>query len=123
MRTLEKLVSLVLIAVICGGLTYAHNRESLRETELGPVFEQINRESFAGELSGVWVEWSHLDQEGGEARKLGEHEFLILVDQGENTSLADLRRTLAHESCHVFVDWQEPEEHGPMFQECMKRFE
>jgi len=29
MRPLEKLVSLVLVGVICGGLTYAHNRESL----------------------------------------------------------------------------------------------
>jgi len=24
--------------------------------------------------------------------------------------------------CHVFVDWKESEEHGPMFRECMKRF-
>jgi len=25
--------------------------------------------------------------------------------------------------CQAFVDWKEPEEHGPMFQPCMKRFE
>jgi hypothetical protein len=73
-------------------------------------------------LSGVTVEWSHLDQERGEARKLGEREFSIVVDQGENTSIADVCRTLQYEACHVFVDWQEPEEHGPMFQECMERF-
>jgi len=32
-----------------------------------------------------------------------------------------VRDTLQHEACHVFVDWKEPEEHGPMFQEYMKR--
>jgi len=73
----------------------------------------------AGELSGVLVEWSYLDQKSGETRKLGEHEFVILVDRRENTSLAEVRSTLQHESCHVFLG-QESEEHGPMFQACMK---
>jgi hypothetical protein len=45
----------------------------------------------------------------------GGGEFLILVDRNENTSRAEVRRTLRHESCHVFVDRKEPEEHGPMF--------
>jgi hypothetical protein len=46
-------------------------------------------EYFPSELSGVRVEWSHLDQESGEARKLAEREFVILVDRRENTSVAD----------------------------------
>jgi hypothetical protein len=123
MRTLEKPVSLVLVVVICGGLAYAHNRESLRETNLNPVFQQINREAFGGELSGVTIEWSHLDQERGESRKLGEDEFLIRVDPNDVTTARELKGVLAHEACRIQVDWKEPEEHGPLFYECMKRFE
>lgn len=122
MRPLEKLISLVSLAAICAGAAYAYNRESLRETNLNPVFQEINREYFAGELSGVRVAWDHLDQERGETRKFGEGDILILVDQGENTSLADVRETLQHEACHVLVDWQELDKHGPMFQACMERF-
>jgi hypothetical protein len=48
--------------------------------------------------------------------------LLIVVDRDENTSIAKVRETLQHEACHVFVDWQEPEEHGPMFRACMNRF-
>jgi hypothetical protein len=122
MRPFEKLVSLVLVAVIWSGLAYAHNREVVRDTNLGQVFQEINREYFPGELSGVTVEWADLDQELGRVQKIRDGEFLILVDQHENTSSAEVRETLQHEACHVFVDWQEPEEHGPMFQDCMARF-
>ena len=34
--------------------------------------QEINREYFDGELSGVTIEWSHLDSDSGQARKLGE---------------------------------------------------
>src|ERR1700676_2403965 len=122
MRPLEKLVSLICLAVICGGLAYARNRESLRETDLNQVFQGINREYFSGELSGVQVEWRSLDGKSGEARKFSDGEFLVLVDQTENTSSGEVRETLQHEACHVFVDWKESEEHGPMFQACMNRF-
>ena len=40
------------------------------------------------------------------------------MDRNEDTSDADVRRTLQPESCHVFV----AEEHGPMFHTSMKRF-
>jgi hypothetical protein len=52
----------------------------------------------------------------------GHGEFLILVDGNENTSLADVRCTLQHEAVSRDVAWKEPEEHGPMFRECMKKF-
>jgi hypothetical protein len=122
MRIWEQLVSIAGLSVIVGGAVYGYDRESLRETNLNSVFQQINREQFGSELAGVTVEWADLDQERGESRKLGDGEFLVLVDQNENTSIAEVRDTLQHEACHVFVDWQEPEEHGPTFQACMKRF-
>ena len=67
-------------------------------------------------MSGVTLKWRILHG------KSGERQFLVLLDRRENTSLAEVRRTLQYESCHVFVDWREKEEHGPMFQECMRRF-
>jgi len=122
MRRWEQLVSAVSLAVIFGGLAYAYERESLSRSDLNPVFQEINQEYFNGELSGVQVEWSHLDQDSGQARKFSDGEYLILVDRLDNTSFAEVRRTLQHESCHVFVDWKEPEEHGAMFQGCMARY-
>jgi hypothetical protein len=122
MRPLQQLVSLFLVAVIWSGLAYAHNREVVRDTNLDQVFQQINREYFRGELSGVTVEWADLDQELGRVQKIRDGDFLISVDRNENTSIAELRETIAHESCHVFVNWQEQEEHGPRFYECMERF-
>jgi len=54
----------------------------LAHSDLNPVFQEINQEYFNGELFGVTVEWSHLDQDSGQARKLGEHEFVILLALG-----------------------------------------
>ena len=51
----------------------------------------------------------------GQARKFSDGEFVILVDRRDNTSFAEVRRTLQNESCHVFVDWKESEMHGAMF--------
>ena len=76
----------------------------------------------AGRLSGVTLEWSHLDQDSGQARKFSDGGYLVLVDRRDNTTFAEVRRTLQHESCHVFVDWKESEMHGPEFRACMKRF-
>jgi hypothetical protein len=123
MRPLEKLVSLAALSVIVAGAAYAYNRERLASSDLNPVFQDINREYFNGELSGVRVEWRTLDGKIGEARKLGDGEYLIFVDRRENTSFADVNDTLRHEACHVYVDWKEKEKHGPMFRACATRFE
>ena len=122
MRKWEQLVSGCAILVVCSRMAYAYNREHLSRTDLNPVFQEINREYFAGELHGVRVEWRTLDDNLGEAQKLGEHDYRIWIDRRENTSITKARDTLQHEACYVFVDWKEPEEHGPMFQACMKRF-
>jgi len=123
MRLWEKFVSLAALSVIVGGAAYAYNREHLSHADLNPVFQQINEQYFNGELSGVTVEWQTMDNRLGEAQKLGEHDYRIWIDRRENTSIADVRDTLQHEACHVFVDWREPEMHGAMFQECIKLFE
>jgi SprT-like family len=122
MRLWEKFVSLAALSVIVGGAACAYGRERLANADLNPVFDQINQQYFDGGLSGVRVEWQKLDGRLGEAQKLGEHDYRIWIDRRENTSIADVRNTLQHEACHVFVDWQELEEHGAMFRECVLRF-
>jgi hypothetical protein len=61
-------------------------------------------------------------QRHGFGSQLPSYEYQILIDRRENTSIEDVRRTLEHESCHIFVDWKEQEEHGRMFQDCATRF-
>ena len=122
MRLWEKFVSLAALSVIIGGAAYAYNREQLAKTDLNSVFQQINQQHFDRELSGVRVEWRTMDNRLGEAEKLGEHDYRIWIDRRRNTSIAEVRVTLQHEACHVFVDWKESEEHGAMFRGCVKRF-
>jgi hypothetical protein len=43
------------LGIIFGGMTYARGRELLRQTDPHRVYEQINRESFDGELPDVPV--------------------------------------------------------------------
>jgi hypothetical protein len=122
MKRWERFVSLAALSVIVAGAAYAYQRERLANTDLNPEFQRINAQFFNGELSGVRVEWRTLDSDMGEAEKLEERDYRIWIDRRENTSLADVRDTLKHESCHVYVDWKEAEEHGAMFRECMARY-
>ncbi|HJZ64114.1 MAG TPA: SprT-like domain-containing protein [Candidatus Acidoferrum sp.] len=122
MRPFEKLVSIAALSVIIGGAVYAYRREKLANTDLNSMFQEINQKYFSGGLPGVHVEWGYLDQEYGETRRFDDGKILILVDTNENTSASEVRRTLRHEACHIFVGSREPEEHGPMFQACMARF-
>jgi len=122
MKTWEKLVSLACVSVIIGGCVYAYQREQLADTDLNSMFQEINQKYFNAGLPGVRVEWGHLDQEYGETRRFDDGKILILVDHNENTSASEVRRTLRHEACHIFVGSREPEEHGPMFRACMERF-
>src|SRR5712664_547905 len=89
MRLWEQLVSLAALSIIAGGAAFAYNREHLSRMDLNPAFQEINQQYFDGQLSGVRVEWSRLDQESGETRKFAEHEYEILIDRRENTSLVE----------------------------------
>ena len=68
MKLWEKFIAAVSVAVICGGLTYAYDREHLSHADLNPVFQQINQQYFDGGLSGVRVEWQTMDNRLGEGR-------------------------------------------------------
>jgi hypothetical protein len=124
MRLWEKLVSGVAVAVICAGATYSYDRERLRHADLLAWYQQINQEKFGGKLQDAPVEWGDLTEDdangmtyfysGGAAR--------IKIDRKTVTSEKRALEVLRHEECHVFVNRQEAEEHGAMFQECMKRF-
>ena len=123
MRRWEQFVSMAALSVIVGGAVYAYNRERLADTDLNPEFQDINQKYFDGHLSEVRAEWGQLTDEFGETHKFQGGQFVIVLDRNENTSLDSVRKTLKHESCHVSVDWKEPEEHGAMFQRCMRRFD
>src|SRR5260370_16392667 len=58
-------VSLAWLAVIFWGAGYARGRERLRQTDLHTVYQQVNRESFGGELPDVAVKWAELPDDYG----------------------------------------------------------
>jgi predicted SprT family Zn-dependent metalloprotease len=120
------LVSLLSLAIICFGVGYAVGRERLRDPDhLHALYQQTNKEFFAGQLRDVEVKSHDLTEENAEGITYQETEdrFVIVPDPKWNTSEAEALDTMRHEACHV-ATWeeQEPDPHGPKFQECMKRF-
>jgi hypothetical protein len=119
MKLPEKIVSVLAVTVICGGLMYAYDREHVRGIDLNLVFDKINQQYFAGELPTPTIVWTHLDEEYGEIHIDSNGVVVILVDPNENTTMRTLEETLQHESCHLLV---RDTDHGEKFQRCMARF-
>lgn len=122
--SLQITVSLALVAFICCGAGYAVGREQLRRTDLHRFYQQVNRDSFNGELPDAQAEWADLDDTYGQTQLYSDGSAEIHMDRASVTSERQLRETMQHEACHVFVgsvperDW-----HGEKWQACMKRFE
>jgi hypothetical protein len=117
---------LLSLAVICFGVRYAVGRERLRDPNyLHALYQDTNKEFFGGQLPDVRVKSHDLSDEKakGETYKETEYRFVIVLDPKWNTSNVEAVETMRHESCHVATRGQEPDEHGPRFQDCMKRFE
>jgi SprT-like family len=123
-RLTQFLISAIAIAVIPAGARYAIARESVRDTNLHDLYQQINQESFGEKLQEVTVNWDDLTEQDA----VGTTDFdengtavSIELDRKEITDERDLRRVLRHEACHVYVGATEIE-HGDAWQDCMKRF-
>lgn len=120
------LVSLLSLAVICFGVRYAVGRERLRDPDhLHDLYQQINKEFYDGQLPDVELKAHSLSDEkaDGITYREAEDRFVIVLDPYWNTSEDEALSVMKHESCHVATWGQEPEDHGPLFQECMKRFD
>lgn len=120
------LVSLLSMAVICLGVRYAVGRERLRNSDhVHAMYQGTNREFFDGQLPDVVVKVEDLSEvrAEGETYKESKDLFVIVLDPKWNTSEDEAMHTVWHESCHVATWGEEPDEHGPLFQECMRRFE
>lgn len=120
------LVSLLSLAVICFGVRYAVGREALRRPDhLHTLYQLTNRDFFEGKLQDVVLKVHDLSNEKAEGitYKEGEDIFVIVLDPSWNTSEDKARCTIWHESCHVSTWGKDTDDHGPHFQECMKRFE
>lgn len=106
--------------------------EALHHTDLRPLYDEINLAHFDGMLPvNVPVSWANLSSN----RYCGGCGGMTDWDSGRpairiNTATVKteqgMRELLQHEMCHVAVNdeairnGQDP--HGPLFQECMKRF-
>ena len=126
MRRFDVSIGLLSVAVIFWGTGYAIGREKLRDPDhLHALYQQTNKEFFEGQLRDVEVKAYDLSEEKAEGITYQEAEdkFVIVLDPNWNTSEAEALSTVRHESCHLATWGQESDVHGPLFQECMKRFE
>ena len=119
-------VSVICLAIIFGGMTYARGSELPRKTDPQRVYEQINLESFDGELPNVPVVWGDLTGDYGVTLFFPDGSVKIVIDRQSVSSEHQLRETLSHESCHVLtrylVEQTGQDAHGAAFQACMQRF-
>jgi predicted SprT family Zn-dependent metalloprotease len=126
-RAVQITVSLACLAVILFGARYAWGRERLRQTDLQIVYQQINQESFNGELTDVVVEWSELPDDYGETTFYDDGRVAIRIDRESVADDEQLTETMQHEMCHVAtrdeVAKTGQDAHGAAFQSCMARFE
>jgi hypothetical protein len=121
----KALVSLLSLAVICFGVRYAIGRERLRSPDhLHALYQETNKDFFGGQLPDVVVKVEDLSEAKAEGETYMETQdlFVIVLDPKWNTSEDEALHTMRHESCHVATWGREPDEHGPIFQECMARF-
>ena len=119
-------ISLACLAIICYGSGYATGREQLRQTELHAVYQQVNRDSFGGNLQDVSVKWSDLPNDYGVTIFYPNGMAEIEIDRASVTSEQQLMETMRHEACHVdthaVVEETAQNWHGEAFQTCMLRF-
>lgn len=65
MRRIDITIGLLAVATVFYGAECAIGRERLRSTDPHSLYEQINRESFNGELPDASVKWSDLADDYG----------------------------------------------------------
>jgi hypothetical protein len=125
-RLIQIAVCLICLGIVFGGVTYAREREPLRQIDPHRVYEEIDRESFNGELPDVSVVWGDLTGDYGLTIFYPDNSVKIVIDRQSVTSEHQLRETLSHESCHVLtrhlVEQTAEDAHGPAFQVCMVGF-
>ena len=117
------------LAVIFVGVHYAIAQERLRSRKyLCDLYQKTNREFFDGQLPEVVLEVRDLSGQNAEGLTYYEVKdgivigLVIALDPRWNASEGEAVDTMRHEACHV-ATWEEQPAHGPLFQECMKRFE
>ena len=74
-------VSVICLAIIFGGMTYARGSELPRKTDPQRVYEQINLESFDGELPNVPVVWGDLTGDYGVTLFFPDGSVKIVIDR------------------------------------------
>jgi predicted SprT family Zn-dependent metalloprotease len=116
-----------MVAIIGGGTNYAFAREHLRGTDVKQLYEQVNRDSFHGELPPATVTWGYLPDAYGETTFYTDDTASIEIDRASVTSGKMLRETMEHEMCHVatrvVVQETGQDVHGAAWTDCMRRFD
>ena len=125
-KRLQISVFLACLAIIFYGTGYALGQERLPQTDLHAVYQQVNHESFSGQLPDLLVQWSDLLDDYGVAIFYPDGTAEIEIDRASVTSEEQLMETMRHEACHVdthsVVEETGQDWHGEAFQTCLLRF-
>jgi predicted SprT family Zn-dependent metalloprotease len=118
-------IFLLSTAAIWASVQYAVARERVRSVSLNAVYQQLNRESFQGQLPDAEIVWSDLTERKGLTHWMDDGSFKIEIDRATNPSERELLDTVPHEACHIATlpHLEHGDDvHGAAFQQCMTRF-
>jgi hypothetical protein len=112
---------------------YVERLNRLHNTDLRALYDQINMDSFGGQLrTDVLILWANLrtSPSCGNCAAMTDYNngrLQIRFDDERVQSKNSLLLLMGHEMCHVAtieeVKKIKEEAHGPLWQECMRRFE
>jgi SprT-like family len=112
---------------------YVEGLDRLHKTDLHALYNQMNLESFGGQLrSDVTIFWANLrtNPSCGNCAAMtdyGNGRPRIRFDDERVQSENSLHLLMGHEMCHLATNEEvkksTEDAHGPLWQECMRRFE
>jgi hypothetical protein len=112
---------------------YSQGLDRLHNTDLRALYRQMNADSFSGQLSNdVPIFWANLrtNPDCGNCAAMTDFDTgrpRIRFDDERVQSESSLHLLMEHEMCHVATideaKKNKKDAHGPLWQECMKRFE
>lgn len=123
------LVSLGCFGIILGGAGHAASREQIQPMDLHHLYQDVNRDSFDGQLPDVAVRWGDLSKE--DAYGITHFEkgtpYLMEVDRLSVRSESFAIDVIRHESCHIATNREvkrlKEDPHGATFAACMAKIQ
>lgn len=114
-------LKVILIALLTVTLTYPVQGAGVSSPQLKAKYLEYNEEYFLGMLpTDAIVGYGTCPDDAMACTTHPEDIFHVTLVEKYNPAVATAHENILHESCHILT-WDEIEEHGPRWKDCMHR--